>query len=193
MQSKQDMQQFVTGLLNKELSKFYYYHNVAHTLYVVEKVIEIGQHEHCTAAELDLLSTAALWHDAGFIHLYNGHEEESCKLAQQYLPSYGYNSNDIDKVCGMIMATKMPHSPNNHLEEMLADADLEYLGTETAAVKANELFKELHHLNPLLTREEWNTVQISFLKQHHYFTAFCKTNKEPQKLIYLHTLMNNNK
>ncbi len=193
MQSNQHMKDFVIGLLNTKLSKFYYYHNVGHTLYVVQKVIEIGQHEKCSAKEIDLLSTAALWHDAGFINVYTGHEEEGCKMVQQYLPGYGYNSSDIAVICGMIMATKLPHRPNNKLEEIIADADLEYLGTESAAEKANDLYKELHHLNPQLTRAAWNNVQIDFCKQHHYFTAFCKKNKTPQKLIYIQTLINADK
>jgi uncharacterized protein len=193
MQSKQDMKKFVTGLLNNRLSKFYYYHNSAHTLYVAEKAIEIGLQENCTPNEIDLLSTAALWHDAGFINIYTGHEEEGCKLVRQYLPGYGCSSNDIEAICGMIMATKVPHNPKNKLEEIIADADLEYLGTESAGVKAGDLFKELQHLNPTLTKQEWDTTQISFLQKHHYFTAYCKKNKEPQKQLYLNTLLNSKK
>jgi uncharacterized protein len=193
MQSKQDMKKFVTGLLNNKLSKFYYYHNTAHTLYVLDKVNEIGQQENCTAKEIDLLNTAAMWHDAGFINIYTGHEEEGCKLVRQFVPGYGYNSSDIDIICGMIMATKIPHSPKNKLEEIIVDADLEYLGTANAAVKAAALFKELHHINPSLTADEWVKVQIDFCKQHHYFTAYCKKNKEPQKLIYLNTLLKGDK
>lgn len=87
----------------------------------------------------------------------------------------------------------MPHLPKNKLEEIIADADLEYLGTESAGIKANDLFKELQHMNPALTKQEWDTTQIAFLKQHHYFTRYCKQNKEPQKLIYLHTLLKYNK
>lgn len=55
----------------------------------------------------------------------------------------------------MIMATKIPQSPKNKLEEIIADADLEYLGTDEAAKKADDFFKELHHLHPSLTKEEW--------------------------------------
>jgi uncharacterized protein len=193
MQSKQDMKKFVIGLLNSKLSKFYYYHNTAHTLYVLDKANEIGKQENCTAKEIHLLSTAALWHDAGFITIYNGHEEEGCKMAQQYLPAYGYSENDIDIILGMIMATKIPHSPKNKLEEIIVDADLEYLATAAAAIKAANLFKELHHINSSLTVEEWDITQIAFLQKHHYFTKYCKKHKEPKKLIYLNTLLNSKK
>ena len=189
MQSKLHMKDFVLDLLNKNLSKFLFYHDPEHTLYVMDKVIEIGAAENCTEAEMDLLSTAALWHDTGYIYAYVGHEEESCILAKAYLPAYGYSSDDIYAICGMIMATKIPQSPQNKLEEIIADADLEYLGSANAGKIAENLFKELQHLNPLLTHDQWNETQISFLKHHRFFTRFCKKNADPGKQCYLKKLL----
>ena len=190
MQSKLPVKEFVINLLNDNLSMFYYYHNYEHTLYVLDKAIEIGQHENCTAKEMELLSAAALWHDTGYINTYAGHEEESCLLARQYLPEFGFSAEDITRICSMIMATKIPQSPQNKLEEIIADADLEYLGTKEAGKKADDFFKELHHLNPSLTKAEWDKTQVSFLQQHHYFTGFCKANREPVKAAYLSNLLN---
>lgn len=180
---------FVINLLNTKIPATYYYHNYEHTLYVIDKVIEIGKHENCTEEEIKLLTTAALWHDTGYINTYKGHEEESCKLARQYLPGYGYVTDDIDKICGMIMATKIPQSPQNNLEEIIADADLEYLGTDEAGIKADLFFDELQSLNSLFTKAEWNQTQISFLQKHRYFTSYCKQNKEPVKQDYLGKLL----
>ena len=185
------MKEFVINLLNSNLPPNYYYHNYEHTLYVLDQVLEIGEHENCTADEMKLLSAAALWHDSGYIKTYVGHEEEGCVLAKQYLPGHGFPDEDIDKVCGMIMATKIPQSPKNKLEEIIADADLEYLGTDRAAVLANNLFKELNTLNPLITKEAWNKTEIDFLTAHHYFTGYCKENKEHIKQSYLKSLLNN--
>lgn len=183
------MKTFVVDLLKSNIPVFYYYHNWEHTLYVTDKAIEIGKEEGCTGEELDLVAAAALWHDTGFIKTYADHEEQSRLLAGQYLPGYGYSTQHIDKICGMIMATQIPQSPKNKLEEIVADADLEYLGTSDAATKAEYLFKEWRHINPLLTREKWNQVQISFLQNHHYFTRFCKRHKEPAKAEYLRSLI----
>jgi uncharacterized protein len=189
MQNSSSMKTFVIDMLKNNIPAFYYYHNYKHTLYVVDKAIEIGKEENCTPKEIELVSAAALWHDTGFIRTYNNHEEESFNLAQQYLPDYGYSTEDINKICGMIMATKIPQSPKNKLEEIVADADLEYLATNEAAVKAEHLFEEWRHLDPLLTREKWNQIQISFLQKHHYFTNFCKQNKEQAKAAYLQKLI----
>ncbi len=189
MQSKFQMKEFVISLLKTKLPLNYYYHTYEHTLYVMEIAGEIAKNEHCTKHEMQLIEAAALWHDVGYINIYTGHEEESCILAQQYLPEYGYSSDDINIICGMIMATKIPQSPKNKLEEIIADADLEYFGTSTVDVKAESLFQELQSLNALLSKEKWNQTQISFLQKHHYFTRFAKENREPAKLLYLKKLI----
>lgn len=191
MHIDQQMKDFVISLLKSGIPSTYYYHHYEHSLYVMQKAEEIGRHEDCSEKELQLLNAAALWHDTGYINIYTGHEEESCTLARQYLPGYGYPADDIEKICGMIMATKVPQLPKNKLEEIIADADLEYLGTGNAARLANDLFKELHALNPQLTKESWNKTEIDFLTKHHYFTRYCKENKQHIKESYLQNLAYN--
>jgi len=188
MLNKQGLLTWVTSLLQNQLPGYLYYHNLDHTLYVLEKAMEIGAAENCSDAELDLLYGAALLHDTGYLHTYKGHEEAGCTLAKEYLPSYGYADMDIESICGMIRATRVGQLPQNKLEQILVDADLEYLGTKDPAVKASALFMELKHFSPALQRENWNKQQIAFLKEHHYFTAYCKKMKEPLKQEYLKSL-----
>lgn len=191
MHINKPMNDFVINLLKNKIPATYYYHNYEHTVYVMDKVIEIGKHENCSEKEIELLSTAALWHDTGYINTYKGHEEESCKLARQYLPGFGYSGVDIDNICGMIMATKIPQSPRNKLEEIIADADLAYLGTGLAKSLAGKMFEELNALNPLITPEAWNKTEIDFITGHQFFTGYCKENKENIKQSYLKSLTNN--
>jgi uncharacterized protein len=191
MHINNQMTDFVINLLKTKIPATYYYHNYEHSLYVMQKAVEIGMHENCSDKELELLGAAALWHDTGYINTYKGHEKESCLLARQYLPGYGFAADDVERICGMIMATKFPQSPQNKLEEIVADADMEYLGTNDAAVLANHLFRELNALDPLLTEAVWNKTEIDFLTAHRYFTQYCKMNKEHVKQSYLQSLINN--
>lgn len=191
MQSRQSMQAFVMDLLKEKIPPHYYYHNSDHTLHVMVAAEEIARQEGCSEKEIDLLTAAALWHDSGFINTYANHEKAGCILARQYLPEYNYSPADIDVICGMIMATKIPQSPKNKLEEIIADADLEYLGTFSVDEKAAVLFKELQWMNPSFTDAQWRKTQIAFLQSHTYFTQFCKTNREPVKHEYLWSLANN--
>lgn len=77
--------------------------------------------------QLQLLLTAASYHDAGSLRVIKHHETDSCKIANEILPSFGYSNDDIKSINSMIMVTKIPQSPSNLLQEILADADFDYL------------------------------------------------------------------
>jgi uncharacterized protein len=184
------MRDFVIGLLRDNLPGNYLYHNPEHTLYVMDKALDIGRHEKCTEDELEFIRVAALWHDTGYTKTYKDHEEESCRIARHYLPEFGYPDDYINSLCNMIMVTKIPQFPKNKLEEILADADLEYLGTDEFEIKSDCLFKELQSVRPDYTEAAWNQAQISFIRSHHYFTRYCQENKEPVKQQHLDKLIN---
>lgn len=194
-----DIEKVKAFILNKQEKEFpdgLYYHNVSHVKDVYEAVIK-----HIEAAginELDalLLKTAALFHDSGFIVKSQGHEEVSCDFARQYLPEFGYSEEQINSICGMIMATKIPQEPHNHLEEILADADLDYLGRDDFFEISHKLFRELHSAGVLDTDEQWNVIQVKFFSSHCYFTSeaknWRKTKKEENLKIIKSKLTNNN-
>lgn len=188
MDTEQQMMLFVQELINNSFAATYPYHNFNHTLYVYDKTLTIAAHENCNDSEVRLLKAAALWHDTGYINIYYGHEEESCEQAKKYLPRFGFTADEVHTICGMIMATKIPQTPHNLLEQIIADADLEYLGTDEAPVQAQLLFEELRMLNPYLHEELWNRTQIFFLEHHRFFTGFCKQHREPLKHQYLNGL-----
>jgi len=183
------MRNFIEKLLSDNLPENYFYHNPDHTMYVWEKALEIGKHEECSEYELYLLGTAALWHDTGYTKMYGNHEEESCNMARHFLPGFNFSITEIEIICGIIMATRIPQSPTTKLEMIMADADLEYLGTPSFEIKTNCLLRELQSMNASLTESKWNQMQISFLQKHHYFTRFCVENREPVKQIHLKKLL----
>ena len=171
----------VTSLLNKELPKYLSYHNTAHTLYVLDRAIHIAKKENVASKDLKLIKLAALYHDIGFINTNIDHEKEGCKIAKKQLLDYGYSKDDIAIICGMIMATKIPQDPKNLLEEIIADADLEYLATSNYQQIAHNLFLELQQYNPRLTTQKWKTIQLKFIDNHHYHTTYCKHYKTFRK------------
>jgi HD superfamily phosphodiesterase len=69
----------VVDKLEKGLSPALTYHNISHTLDVLEQAEAIAIAERVTSEEdLLLIKISALYHDVGFIKVYGGHEEESC-------------------------------------------------------------------------------------------------------------------
>lgn len=181
----------VEGLENK-LPPHLTYHNVQHTLYVLKVSEYIARQENVSEDDIILIKTAALFHDKGFIHSDENHEEKGVAIAKQVLPEFGYNDDEIEKISGMIRATVIPQNPKNLSEKILADADLEYLGTDNFIPIGNKLFAELKYKYPDLTLEKWNEIQINFLKAHHYHTDFCIQNRAPKKEENLRQLIENN-
>lgn len=167
--------------LEKNLPEFLTYHDLNHTKLVLGKAIFLGEKEQISDEELLLLKIAALYHDTGYKVSNENHEAESCKIAESELPDFGFNSDEIGQICEMIMATKIPQQPKTALEGILADADLEYLGTDEYDFISQKLYNEVKHFRPDLTEKQWFEIQIGFLSKHHYHTEFCKKNREPKK------------
>ncbi|MGY6523155.1 MAG: HD domain-containing protein [Mongoliitalea sp.] len=167
--------------LANSLPSFMVYHSLAHTQYVIDRAVFLAKLQGCSAKEVELVSIAALYHDSGFLIGSENHEMIGCFLVKEELPAYGFSSDDIQAICGMIMATKIPQQPKNDLEKILADADLFYLGTDLY-LKQSELLKmELRHNNPMLSDEDWKETQVNFLTNHEYHTDYGKETLTPVK------------
>ncbi|MCK7537544.1 MAG: HD domain-containing protein [Marinilabiliales bacterium] len=127
------------------------------------------------------LKTAALFHDMGHLVNYDTHEEESVKLARKILPAYYYTEKQIEKISRLILCTHMPPKPTDLLEEIMCDADLDYLGrTDFVPVSVN-LFKEMKERGKIDSLHEWNNHQIKFIQSHQYFTQTARKLREVNK------------
>lgn len=164
-----------------ELPDHLFYHGVHHTSSVKDSVKTIASHVGITSEQLILLKTAALCHDFGFVFRYKDNEILACDESRQILPKFGYNDEQIEIVCGLIRATRVPQSPRTPLEEVLCDADLYYLGTELFFEISETLRNELKATGTSFTDKEWIQFQLKFMEIHHYFTEYCRTNLEMVK------------
>lgn len=180
----------VSEILNTKLPVHLTYHNWYHTFQVLNTAELIAKEEKVPEADILLLKIAALFHDIGFINgIAKNHEETGIAIAKDIFKKYSIVSGKEELIYGLIRATIIPQRPQNHLEEILADADLDYLGTHDFERKANILFQEITHDKPDLKPTEWNESQIRFLQEHHYFTDFSIRNRAPVKAENLRKLL----
>jgi uncharacterized membrane-anchored protein YitT (DUF2179 family)/predicted metal-dependent HD superfamily phosphohydrolase len=156
--------------LENELPAYLTYHNAEHTKAVIHAVSQLVKNEKLPEEDVQLLYTAALYHDAGFLKGNQNHEYLSCSIARDCLPQFGYSADQIERICSLIMATKLPQEPKDILEMLLCDADLFYLGTDRYLKTSRNLFKELKELGLISNWDEWQELQIQFLTKHQYFT-----------------------
>jgi uncharacterized protein len=165
-----NLKELIFGKLEKELPSHFYYHNVDHTIDVMQAAESIADKEGIDENDRRLLVTAALLHDTGYLFTRDGHEVASCAIAREYLLVYNYNPEEIETICSLIIATSIPQSPQNRLEEILCDADLDYLGRDDFFILSKRLFDELLAEGIVKNEEEWNRQQASFMEEHKYFT-----------------------
>lgn len=182
----------IIAKLQNELSPRLTYHSIDHTLDVLEQSQQILAREGIDDDQtLFLLKVAALYHDSGFLFIYSGHEEKGCELAKKELPGFGLSSSQIEKICGIIMATKIPQSPKNKMEEIICDADLDYLGRDDFDHISNSLYKEFLDFGFVKNHDDWMQKQINFFESHHYFTKSSQQLRHPQKMSQLEKLKAN--
>ncbi|MEO6870469.1 MAG: YitT family protein [Ginsengibacter sp.] len=172
---------FLINKLEKELPQHITYHNVQHTKNVIKAAEYLGERENISADDMSLLKTAALFHDSGFIKSHNQHETHSCEIAKKNLPQFKYSPAQVEQICTMIMATKVPQKPKDYLSRLLCDADLYYLGGDSYEANSHNLYKEFRKNKIIKTNLEWNIRQAEFLAAHKYFSDTAIREREPGK------------
>ena len=157
--------------LKDGLHKHYYYHDVRHTLDVIEQSQAIGKLEGVNERGLEILKIAALFHDTGFLKVRSGHEQASVDFFQSIGGLSALTHEDCDTITGCIRATHMPQTPLNHLEQILCDADLDYLGREDFGLIGENLFLEMSACGEMSDRFTWDNLQVKFLEAHKFHTT----------------------
>ena len=152
-----------------------YYHGLIHTTDdVVPAAEKFAEGEGVTGESLDLLLTAAWFHDLGFIEVRAGHEVIGARIASEVLPGFGYTEEQIQIIKGIIMATVVPQSPLTILEQIMADADLDVLGRDDFMLRNGNLRREFAFFGQEFTDTQWFSGQLKFVKTHTYFTASAR-------------------
>ena len=173
-----DLEEYVMEKLNKELPENLFYHNIQHTGHVYRQVELLGRGEEVAEEDMLLLRSAALLHDMGYIDTFDNHEERSIEYAREILPLYRYKEKQIDSICDLIMATKLPPEPSSLLEKIICDANLDHLGRADFLIQSDRLFQEYLLNNKIKTKKDWNLKQINFLDKHEFFTKTARKLQE---------------
>jgi class 3 adenylate cyclase/ligand-binding sensor domain-containing protein len=173
--------EYILKRLAKELDKDLSYHDIKHTFNVYKAVIFYIQNEDVSSHQAILLKTAALYHDAGFLFSYENNEKEAIRLVEEVLPQFNYTKEDIETICSLILKTNIALEPETNLQQILCDADLDYLGTDNYFNRAEKLKDEWEKRGKSMSWEEWYQLQLDFLDQHKYYTKTAISHKQPTK------------
>ena len=176
----------------KLLDSKYLYHNLHHTERVIKSAIKIGSDYDLKDSEWKVLLTACLLHDYGFIKSHVDHEEIGAELSESILKDYGYSKEEISSVQSLILITKAIAIPNNNLEAIIRDSDLEYLGSNDFEYISEKLKEEWLLCGVVSSESEFYQLQLDFLINHQFHTEFMRKNGKKLKeknLRYAHEMM----
>jgi class 3 adenylate cyclase/ligand-binding sensor domain-containing protein/predicted metal-dependent HD superfamily phosphohydrolase len=160
----------IMKILQAELSPNLHYHGIHHTNDVVEAAERLAIMEGVLDEDIFVLKSAATYHDAGFVEQYDKNEHIGARMAEEILPLYGYTETQINTVKELIYATIIPHDPKNRLQQIICDADLDYLGRDDFHQIADNLRIELRDHGKINSDRMWDEIQVKFLTAHKYFT-----------------------
>ena len=183
---KQDIIRDVYALIESDFSPLLTYHGMHHTRDVHEVCKGYIAYYGINGIKSELLEIGAIAHDIGFIHTYKDHEDMSAKMIGKIMEDYQYTNEQIETVKEMVMSTKVPQKPKNFLGEIICDADLDYLGRPDFPVISRTLYEEWKNYDIFENLEEnFNSIQINFLKNHKFHTDFAKKHRRPAMLEHL--------
>ena len=175
--------EFVYQLLNDKLPDYYYFHNHVHTEAVAENAREIGKKAGLSDEDVEAVTLAALFHDTGYTVSNDTHEDESIKIAREFLSANAYPEDRIELVVSCIEATKYPHKPKSLIEGVICDSDLSHLASDDYTLKSDLLRMEWETIQGKNYSEfDWLKTNIDFFTHQKYFTKFAVKNFEPKKV-----------
>lgn len=168
--------------MERELPPEMTYHNLAHTFEeVLPAALHLAELCHLEDGNADLVAVAAAYHDIGRVLQAQEHEAIGAGIARAVLPRFGFDSEQIDAIAEMILATRLPQSPQTLSEQILADADLDILGQKDFMSRNADLKVELVAQGRSITQEGWLRAQLQFLESHLYYTEAARLLRDKQK------------
>jgi len=174
---------FVLQLFTEKLPNTFIYHNYNHTQRVVKSTKELIENSEINVKEERALLLAAWLHDTGYTVKSEGHEEESIRIAKDFLTEENVDKEILEMVVKYISTTRMSAIPETLPEKIIKDADSSHLSKEYFEETSEFLRQELkiQKIRNFSTNE-WVEENIKlFTQKHRYYTPYAIEKWKPKK------------
>ena len=173
---------YVKNLFKDRLSSAYTYHNLNHTIQVVDKLKILAKEENINPEDTENLLLAGWFHDLGYISDCDNHEAEGKKAIENFLRENNFNEDRIRKIGDLILATDKYYQPKNHLEEIIKDADMSHLASQEYFKISEDLRNEIREVHQQkFSKIKWAELNTTFFAKHKFYTKFAKENWQADK------------
>lgn len=147
------------------------YHDVRHTFVdVLGAARALAADLGVAGRDLELIEVAVAFHDLGFLHGRQQHERAGVALARDVLAAHGFTDEEIDRVAGMILATRLPQRPRTLHDRIVADADMAALAAPDFLARNEDLRLELVAYGRPSRPSAWLAQQRRFVLAHRFHT-----------------------
>ena len=188
----------ILARLKSELPPHLWYHTAAHTDDVIHEALVFSMLDGVEERELELLTIAAAYHDAGFIQQPNDNEGIGAAMAARAMSDAGrYESSEIALVTLMIedtvlrpVAHGIAQVPRSTLSRYLLDGDVSNLGRPDFSEKAELVRQELG----VPADRAFFEFVLRLMKSHQWYSEPARRLRQKQKeenIAALSNLINN--
>lgn len=167
---------YALNFIQENKTANYCFHDATHMDDVVSATQEMAAYYKLPEQDRFALVFAAYFHDLGYcVGGADGHEQRSVDLAMNFLQREGIPDELRDKVKGCILATRVPQSPKNLLEEIICDADLFHLGSDAFEMRNQLMHQEAEKVvGTKIPKNQWRQQTIQLLNNHSYYTSYAQ-------------------
>lgn len=173
-----DLEEKIFEEILKKLPESYHFHGHEYARKVYDQSFLLCRSEEIEQEDRLLVRTAALMLFTGLIEDYHQFENRSTVICREILPDFHYSEMQVDRICNLIMATKIPYNPVNILEKILVDARMEYLGRPDYTENIKLLYNELRETGSKINGQQFKKQQLELLYEFQYFTTAANRLRE---------------
>jgi hypothetical protein len=186
------------AVLNKRLPADLHYHNMQHTLNVLEATIACALRDQLPQRDVELLAIAAAWHDVGYVVQRHNNEPIGAQMAKEAMLRHGgFLPTEIADVVTAILDTQVSMDPESaclvqkahgRLSPWLLDGDLSSFGSVSFLSASLSLLHECTGISvssaEALDRKEvveFLAHTLRMLNRHQFLTHSANLLFGPQK------------
>jgi len=173
-----DLEELVFESVLKNPPDYLHYHTIENAQKVYNQAFLLCRAEEVDQDDRLLIRTAALFLFTGLMQAYNNYENRSAVICREILPDFQYSEKQIDQICNLILATKLSFDPQNHLEKILIDAKMDYIGRPSYSNQIKLLYQELKEAGFKINGQQFKKQQLELLYEFKFFTLAAQRLRE---------------
>jgi hypothetical protein len=177
---------YIKDYYHSHFDERYSFHNYDRTVNIVRNCDALAVRMNLDSQSLKINHLAAWFLELGYSANYENSQENSVELAREYFKITGAEDEIMLQIEESILSTRTPQQPVSTASQILCDASMYHLGSKGAFQDMETLRTEYAAVaKKEFTDEEWFTKNITFIRDHFYFTAGARElfQKRKEKLL----------